>query len=52
MPKLELKNSSKINSSDLISKKTSKSDPKKKRNRFLVFAGLLLLSYGYLKAKS
>ena len=49
MPKLELINSSEINSSDLISKKTSKSNPKKIRNGFLVFAGLLLLSSYALK---
>ena len=49
MPKEEIKNSSKDNSSGLISKKTAESNPKKKGNGFLKFLGLLVLSYALIE---
>ena len=49
MPKEEIKNSSTDNSSNLISKKTAKSNSKKKSNSFLNFLGLLLLSYALIE---
>ena len=49
MPKEEIKNSSKDNSSGLISKKTGESNPKKKENGFLKFLGLLVLSYALME---
>ena len=48
MPKEEIKISYKDNSSDLISKKFTKSNPKK-GNSFLNFLGLLLLSYALIE---
>ena len=49
MPKEEIKNSSKDDSSGLISKKTAESNPKKKGNGFLKFLGLLVLSYALIE---
>ena len=49
MPKDKIKNYSKANSRDLISKKTSTTNPEKKRNSFLNFLGLLLLSYALIE---
>ena len=49
MPKEEIKNSSKDDSSGLISKKTAESNPKKKGNGFLKFLGLLVLSYALME---
>ena len=49
IPKEQIKNYSIHNSNDLISKKTIKSDTKKKDNSFLNFLGLLLLSYALIE---
>ena len=49
MPKEEIRNSSKDNSSDLISKKSAESNPKKKGISFLNFLGFLFLSYALIE---
>ena len=49
MPKEEIRNSSKDNSSALISKKTLTTNTEKKKNSFLNFLGLLLLSYALIE---